>query len=75
MVFILLAISAVLSYYLVLVPVHRYQAKMARIRATLTYRDFQVAWIKKHYPELEGYTFDEIREHFDVDAAYERIRV
>ncbi|GEM_PF-6108397 len=71
----LLALSMLLAYATIVLPVR--EAKRARSKQAFddTYRAFQLYYIKKHYPEVEDLSFEEIKGKFNIRSAYNSLSI
>lgn len=71
----LLALSILMAYATILVPIREARRERARIAFDETYRAFQLYYVKKHYPEVKDLSYEQLKRQYDVSAAYNSLSI
>ena len=71
----LLALSILLAYATILVPMRQAKRVKERVAFDETYRAFQLYYVKKHYPEVKDLSYEQLKRQYDVSAAYNSLSI
>lgn len=71
----LLALSALLAYATIFIPLRDARRIKARKAFDDAYLAFQLYYVKKHYPEVRDLSFEELKKSYDIRSAYNSLTI
>lgn len=66
-------LSLVMSYFWVVQPLLVYRRQRAERRYYEAFENYKLRMVRRYYPELHTWSFDEIKRTIDVDMSYDNI--